>query len=455
MEIEHKVLKRIVPTKIEREKLNAFINELLRVAKTISGLDSVICGSIGKQTWLRGDHDIDLFLLFPKYIKKHVLEKHSLLYGKKIVKEFRGKYEISYAEHPYVRGYIGKYKVDIVPCYRIKKNEKIISSVDRSVLHLEYILEHLRPEQRNEVRLLKQFMKGIGVYGSDAKHLGFSGYVCELLILKYGTFKHTINEISNWLIPCRISLEGKVKHAFKEPLVILDPIDEKRNAAAIVSSENLFKLICYAKKYISSPSMSFFFPKDKFLNLNNVNELKKRGSKFLALVFDVPDIIDDVLYPQMRKLCRRLETLLKSEDFMPLHIFFCIDDKVYVIIELETWHMPNIKQMKGPVVFAKKNVYDFIKKYQGNFIFFKNHILYADKYRYFIDAVEFFKNILSKGSEELASLGIPKNLISVFKKSKIVEHKEFWKLVQKSKSLNKKLKDMYFEIPEIVTWYVK
>ena len=91
MEIEHKVLKRIVPTKIEREKLNAFINELLRVAKTISGLDSVICGSIGKQTWLRGDHDIDLFLLFPKYIKKHVLEKHSLLYGKKNCKRISWK----------------------------------------------------------------------------------------------------------------------------------------------------------------------------------------------------------------------------------------------------------------------------------------------------------------------------------------------------------------------------
>jgi tRNA nucleotidyltransferase (CCA-adding enzyme) len=43
-----------------------------------------------------------------------------------------------------------------------------------------------------EVRLLKKFMKGTGVYGAEIKIGGFSGYLCELLILKYRSFAQTI-----------------------------------------------------------------------------------------------------------------------------------------------------------------------------------------------------------------------------------------------------------------------
>ena len=47
---------------------------------------------------------------------------------------------------------------------------------------------HLKTNQEKEVRLLKRFMKMVGTYGSEFKVGGFSGYLCELMIIRYGSF---------------------------------------------------------------------------------------------------------------------------------------------------------------------------------------------------------------------------------------------------------------------------
>ncbi|MBS7613865.1 hypothetical protein KEJ48_06465, partial [Candidatus Bathyarchaeota archaeon] len=41
-----------------------------------------------------------------------------------------------------------------------------------------------------------KFAKGIGVYGADIKTGGFSGYLCELLIVSYGDFIKTVESAS-------------------------------------------------------------------------------------------------------------------------------------------------------------------------------------------------------------------------------------------------------------------
>ena len=51
---------------------------------------------------------------------------------------------------------------------------------------------------RDEVRVLKKFMKGIDTYGAEIKVGGFSGMLCETLILNYGSFEDTIKSASDW-----------------------------------------------------------------------------------------------------------------------------------------------------------------------------------------------------------------------------------------------------------------
>ena len=64
-ELLKEVLKTIKPTIGEHERVQAFVDELVRIARLVTGYECVVCGSIGKETWLHGDHDIDLFILFP------------------------------------------------------------------------------------------------------------------------------------------------------------------------------------------------------------------------------------------------------------------------------------------------------------------------------------------------------------------------------------------------------
>ena len=203
------ILKKIKPEDEDEKSVKIFLRRLLQVSETISGYECVVCGSIGKLTWHRGDHDIDLFIMFPDVPRKE-LEQKGLEFGKKIITELGGKYIIKYAEHPYVHGKVGNYNVDIVPCYRIMKGQAIKSAVDRSPLHLQYILENLSAKQRDEARLLKQFCKGIGVYGSDARHRGFSGYICELLIVHYKDFHGVLKSARNWIPPKAIGFGNEI-----------------------------------------------------------------------------------------------------------------------------------------------------------------------------------------------------------------------------------------------------
>jgi tRNA nucleotidyltransferase (CCA-adding enzyme) len=184
--ILRKVLKKITPTDKERKELVGVLNKLTDAADSIiepMGLDKTIAGSFIRDTWLTDKKEIDLFIMFPVSCSRLELEKLGLEAGREIVRKLKGKYEIAYAEHPYVRGKINGFSVDIVPCYKVKSASKIISAVDRTPFHNIYIAKNLKPEMSKEVRLLKQFCKSIEVYGSDIRTLGFSGYLCELLTI--------------------------------------------------------------------------------------------------------------------------------------------------------------------------------------------------------------------------------------------------------------------------------
>ena len=140
-------------------------------------------GSVAKDTWLSENPDIDIFMRLPTSIPRKSLGD----VGLKIAKKAAEGYEQveRFAEHPYLEIFVEGYRVDIVPCYDAKPGEWQ-SATDRTPYHTDYIKKTLKCKgSRDEVRLLKKFMQGIGVYGAEIKVGGFSGYLCELLILKY------------------------------------------------------------------------------------------------------------------------------------------------------------------------------------------------------------------------------------------------------------------------------
>ena len=117
------VLKELKPSKKEYKEIRDFNRKITRtIEKLAKNVKPMVCGSVAKDTWISEKNEIDLFLLFDSKLSKKDLEKKGLNLAKKIVKELKGNYEIAFAEHPYLKSWIEKYQVDIVPAYLIKNS---------------------------------------------------------------------------------------------------------------------------------------------------------------------------------------------------------------------------------------------------------------------------------------------------------------------------------------------
>ena len=129
------------------------------------------------------------------------------------------------------------------------------SAADRSPFHTKYMSKSLTQKMRNEVRILKTFLKSNGIYGAEIAKQGFSGYVSEVLVLHFGSFENVIKSISeikeNQVI-------GKTSKKFDTSLVIIDPIDSNRNLAAAISDENIGKFILVCRAFKQNPKPEFF-----------------------------------------------------------------------------------------------------------------------------------------------------------------------------------------------------
>ncbi|WP_054857568.1 hypothetical protein [Vulcanisaeta sp. JCM 16159] len=144
-----------------------------------------------------------------------------------------------------------------------KPGEKPLTAADRTPLHTEFIKSKLG--QRNtDVRLLKAFFKSVGIYGAEIKVQGFSGYVSELLVIHYGSFINVIKAISNWPIKhVFIDMTGTYNERdavrkFKSPVIIIDPVDPNRNAAASISRDVLSMAIAASREFLRNPRKEFF-----------------------------------------------------------------------------------------------------------------------------------------------------------------------------------------------------
>jgi tRNA nucleotidyltransferase (CCA-adding enzyme) len=421
------VLKKIVPSKKDIERVERFKEKLLK-ATASTGMEAIVCGSLGKNTWLKGDHDIDLFVMFNKDVPREELEEKGLRIGRRIAKQMGAKPIIKYAEHPYVRFAKNSYDVDVVPSYRIKMGEHIKSAVDRSTLHVQFVNDNLKEKQQNEVRLLKQFMKGINVYGSDAKNLGFSGYVCELLVMEYSSFRGVLKAAVKWKAGQHIYGKGK---KFKAPLVVIDPVDKNRNAAAVVSADNFFRFKKASKNYLKNPQADFFFSKEKNLTKTEEKQIAKRGTKLICIKFPKPDELDDIIVPQIRRLGGRLETLVS--EFNLLRKLVHSDRYVYILLELEIAQLPDVEKMSGPPIYSRQSE-NFIKKYSKAFVFLERERWCAEKQRLHRtpeDKLKWF--IKTAGRDE----GVPSKLVKNFRKAKLVDWRQ--------KELKSVLKRVYFE----------
>jgi tRNA nucleotidyltransferase (CCA-adding enzyme) len=371
-EIEQKVLRKIKPDPSFRVKTEKTVEkikkELIREVKN-HGLPAevILVGSTAKDTYLKGNMDIDFFILYPTNFSKETIAKETISIAKKILKDT----EESYAEHPYLKGFYNDYLVEIVPCYKIEKVSQKLSAVDRTPLHTIYVKENLEETQKDDVRLFKRFLIGINCYGAEAQIQGFSGYLCEILVIKFQSFQNLIRNAKNWSYGKKISIKNDEYPDFDTPLVFIDPVDPERNVSSALSEEkyNLFLKACY--EYIEKPSITFFFPnKIKPWSLEKIRKkIVDDENYFVGISFRKPKIIDENLYPQIRKAERSIVESCERNDFIIYDSKYYIDevdDKIFIILKTDSKEISETFMHMGPPNKLKKNKEEFVNKWENN-----------------------------------------------------------------------------------------
>ena len=366
-EVVAAVRERIDPDERERARMREAAAALTeRAEEAIADLpvsaDVTQVGSTARGTWISGDRDIDLFVRFPADVDREDLEAYGLEVGHAVLPEGREEF----AEHPYVTGEYDGFDVDLVPCYRLESATDIQSAVDRTPFHNEYLAARLDDDLAGEVRLFKQFLKGVGAYGSDLRTRGFSGYLTELLVLEYGSFREVVAAAADdWHPPVRFDPEDHGRAEFDDPLVVVDPTDPERNVAAVCAAENVARLQHYARELLEAPREGLFFPDPTDpLSADEVREqVELRGTTPVAVRFDAPDVVEDQLYPQLRKSLAGMGDELDRRGFDVLRATTFADDSAVLFAELEVAERPAVERHEGPPVHVRQHAEGFYGKY--------------------------------------------------------------------------------------------
>lgn len=331
------VVKTVKPTDKEIEVATSTVNYLMAKIRRVApkNVEILLAGSVARGTQIIGNSDVDIFLLFPRKTKVEEVERRGLEIGKRIVNRKKNEsYVIKYAEHPYVKVYLSDLGInaDIVPAYKISSADQRGTSVDRTQLHNEFVNTNLTERQRDDVRALKSFLRSHWIYGAEARTEGFSGYLCELLVYRYGSFLGVIEAMANLTLPVIVDVigrgfvepnsdEGKrMLKQFKSEFIVLDPTDRDRNVSAVVSMDSLARLTIISRKLLKRPDKEIFYG-EGYSDIGARGKLTKirkdMGVSVYAMTAKLPDISEDITWQQLRRLRHRLTNMLKEEGFEP------------------------------------------------------------------------------------------------------------------------------------------
>jgi len=383
-------------------------------------------GSFAKGTWLDKDADIDIFIRFKKTTSEEKFEKISKKIGFDALKKYSPY--VRYSQHPYVEASIRNTKINVVPFYDVKIGEWK-SAADRSPFHTKFMEKSLTSKMKNDVKVLKIFLKSNGIYGAEIAKQGFSGYISEVLILEFGSFENLVKSMSKIE---EKHIIGKTGKKFETPITIIDPIDSNRNLAAAISDENIGKFILICRAFKQKPSLEFF--------KNQKSKVSKEyWSNLLVIKFDYKVRSPDIIWGQIKRATSTLATQLELGGFTVLRSKPHTDElkEAYLLFFLESIKISQIYQKNGPEFFRDDSSKSFISKNLKNtelmWIGNNKKIVSLGK-RNHADATSFMTEFLKKKLE----MGIPKGLQNDFKRG--------FKISVGNKNLGKSIKEAAGEL---------
>ncbi|MBI5391883.1 CCA tRNA nucleotidyltransferase [Candidatus Woesearchaeota archaeon] len=362
-----KVVNKIKPSPQEEKKVQKIVDEFIKKLNQHSSPGKIfIGGSFAKGTWLKGNHDIDIFVQYPT---NEDLSIHLQTALKKVFKKFE---QIHGSRDYFLINFKGLH-FEIVPVFKITKPEEAQNVTDVSPLHVEWVKTNLKQRQ-DEVRLAKQFAKAQNIYGAETYRKGFAGYVLEILIVYYGSFENLLKQSLTWEdnMVIDITHHGNIEDKNKlSVLNVVDPVQSTRNAAAALSKEKVELFKEAAQKYLLNPSEEFFT--EKRIKLQ---ELKKQYNIILeALPVKGKD---DVIGTKLLKAFEHCTIALEKEGYIPKKSSWFWEKNAYFCYNLSKVSLAKTILHIGPPIERKEDCKRFQEKY-------KKYTIHADHGRLLVN----------------------------------------------------------------------
>ncbi|HSU73015.1 MAG TPA: nucleotidyltransferase domain-containing protein [Candidatus Binatia bacterium] len=269
----------------------------------------ILGGSFAKDTWLKGDYDVDIFVAFDE---KHAQDNLSDLL-EKAMKQWKAERVHGSRDYFQIHGDIN---YEIIPVLDIEKASDAQNVTDFSPKHVAWVNRNAKG-LTDDIRLLKKFCKAQKVYGAESYIRGFSGHVVDILIIHYGGFLKLLRAARGWkpktVLDINKVYKGKallVLNASKTqgPLIVIDPVQPERNAAAALTQDMFDRFIDAARKFLARPSIQSFHEHEP-----DLWALKQQG----ALIVEVATLSEkeDIAGTKMVKLFAKIKDELARHDF--------------------------------------------------------------------------------------------------------------------------------------------
>lgn len=365
------VLNRVKPSKAEQQEqaklAKQFLEKLNKVLENFEA-HAILGGSSAKDTWLSNNKELDIFVQFPK--NKYKTNKLTKLLEQAAQKAFpKVKRERLHGSRDYFQLNYKGFTFELVPIIKISKAEQALNITDISPLHAQWVNKNGK-KIKDEIRLAKQFAKAQQLYGAESYISGFSGYILEILTIYYNSFEDLLKAATKWKAPVIIDPEKHYKKSMvmfelnksktQSPLIVVDPVDKSRNAAAALSKQKFSQFQKKAKEFLKNPSEEFFVKEE--INLSKLKVTTKKNKQHLVYLELQPlEGKKDVVGAKLLKIYK----FLKKE----LNKFKIVNSgweweqgnaKFYFLLKKNL--LPKTEIRQGPPLVIKEHVKEFKRR---------------------------------------------------------------------------------------------
>lgn len=415
------VIRKITPPHVEKNALDkAILKFKTKLSPSLKsyGTKVFIGGSLAKQTLIKRDtnYDIDVFILFP-YTRFKNKSKELSKFLEQALKYSKIRYITLKGSRNYFQVKLKNLILELIPILAIKKANQALNITDISPLHVSYVLSKIKKNKKlaDEIKLAKAFCYAANCYGAESYIRGFSGYALEVIVSHYGSFLKFLKAALKWDMKEKIIIDPEHyyksrKQLFEEmneaklhsPVILVDPVQRDRNAAAALSYETLKRFIETIKKFLANPSEYYFFKKK--IDIEKLKNVAKR-SKAKVIILKALSSKDkiDVAGAKLKKFYEFIYFLMKTNGFKILQREFDFNEKTF----LATFYFilkepPQNYIIRGPPLSVpEKYQKTFKKRWPKAFV--KNNRLWAKAKREVSNVHKLLKTI---SKAQLREMGI-------------------------------------------------